>query len=188
MLGGFAEDVLCSRVRAQLAAVPALPEWQARPANDLPLPAFTPYPLQYVTSAGENLMMLPQLLESALAADEGAGDEGGQLAAGWIDRAAAAAAAAYQQQLAQVGALSVQGAAQLAADLEYFTNVLGTLGVEVPAGLAAWQAAAAGPDAEALRVLAAAAAEGGDGGEAAGVVSLVARLRGFTLATPLPRG
>jgi hypothetical protein len=193
LIGGFAEDVLLLRLRAQLAAVPALPEWSARPSSSLALPSFAPYPLHYVTSAGEYLMLLPQLLESALAGEgeggggeEGGGEgggEGGRLAAEWIDRAAGAAAAAYLEQLPRIAGLSPQGAAQLAADLEYFTNVLSTLGVGVPPALAAWQAAAAAPDAAAARGVAEAAAAGG-GAEEARAVAVVAKLRGLSLAPP----
>ena len=49
------------------------------------------------------------------------------------------AAAVYQEQLQRLAGLSPQGSAQLAADLEYFANVLTTLGVAVPPALAAWQ-------------------------------------------------
>ena len=94
---------------------------------------------------------------------------------------ALATAAHYQQQLAAVGGLTPAGAAQLAADLEYFCNVLSTLGVAVPPSLAAWQVAAAAP-AEGYSAVAEAAAEGGGSGEAAAVVQLVARLRGLQLA------
>lgn len=94
------------------------------------------------------------------------------------------AAAAYQAQLAALPGLSPQGAAQLAADLEYFANVLGTLGVVVPPSLAAWQAATGAPP-EGLPAVAEAAAQGGDPG-AQQAVQLVARLRGLQLAGGAP--
>lgn len=94
-------------------------------------------------------------------------------------------AAAYQSRLGALPALSPLGAAQLAADLEYFTNVLTTLGVAVPPSLAAWQAAAGAP-AEGYAAVAEAAGEGGDAGARA-VVALVARLRGLQLG-PGPAG
>jgi hypothetical protein len=65
----------------------------------------------------------------------------------------------------------------LAADLEYFNNVLATLGLAVPPGLAAWQAAAAAP-ADGLAGVARAAEEGGDAA-AVEAVAAVARLRGL---------
>ena len=49
-------EVLTARPRAQLAPLPRLAEWQARAgAGALPLPTFSAFPLQYVTS-GENAM------------------------------------------------------------------------------------------------------------------------------------
>lgn len=90
-------------------------------------------------------------------------------------------AAAYQAQLACLPGLSPQGAAQLAADLEYFSNVLSTLGVVVPPSLAAWQAAAAAP-AEGLPPLAGAAGDA----PARAAVRAVARLRGVQLGAASP--
>ena len=43
-------------------------------------------------------------------------------------------------QLQSIRQLRPQGAQQLAADLEYFCNVLSALGVAAPAALATWQA------------------------------------------------
>ena len=58
---------------------------------------------------------------------------------------AAGAADLYTDQLQQIPMLSSQGAQQLAADLEYFCNVLSALGVAVPARLGTWQVAAQWP-------------------------------------------
>lgn len=91
-------------------------------------------------------------------------------------------ASVYQQQLASLPGLSAQGAAQLAADLEYFSNVLSTLGVAVPPSLAAWQAATAAP-LEGLAAVAEAAAKGGDASSQA-AVQMAARLRGIALPAP----
>ncbi|KAI3425696.1 hypothetical protein D9Q98_007673 [Chlorella vulgaris] len=171
-------EVLTQRLQAQLAGVPRLAEWQQR-AGSLPLPTFSAYPLQYITSVGEYLMMLPQQLESALLSEDD-GEEAGQLVGDWIDKVALHTAALYQQQLGGLRGLTAQGAAQLAADLEYFCNVLTTLGVGVPPTLAAWQAAAAAP-ADEFAMVAEAAADGGDASSQA-VVALVARLRGLAAA------
>ena len=43
------------------------------------------------------------------------------------------------QELTGIRALSASGGAQLAADLDYFCNVLGALGVALPLQLATWQ-------------------------------------------------
>ncbi len=58
---------------------------------------------------------------------------------------AAGAADLYTDQLQQILHLSSQGSQQLAADLEYFCNVLSALGVAVPARLGTWQVAAQWP-------------------------------------------
>lgn len=55
---------------------------------------------------------------------------------------AAGAADLYTDQLQQIAVLTHQGAQQLAADLEYFCNVMSALGVAVPARLGTWQVAA----------------------------------------------
>ena len=88
-------------------------------------------------------------------------------------------AAQYQAALGGLAGLTPQGAAQLAADLEYFCNVLTTLGVAVPPSLAAWQAAAAAP-VDGLPALAADAGEVGAVG-ALEAVHAVAALRGVQL-------
>ena len=53
---------------------------------------------------------------------------------------AAGAAELYTGQLQRIPALSAPGAQQLAADLEYFCNVLAALSVALPADLVTWQA------------------------------------------------
>lgn len=50
-------EVLTQRLQAQLAGVPRLAEWQQR-AGSLPLPTFSAYPLQYITSGGWPLLQL----------------------------------------------------------------------------------------------------------------------------------
>lgn len=159
------ENALCARVAGHFATVPALPEWHTMPATSVQLPSFTPYPLQYITAAGEYLMMLPQILESALATDGSAAglsenETGGtlhaenrkdftetaELVAKWVDRAALASCQLYLDVLKELKNVSPQGAGQLAADIEYFSNVLSTLGLAVPSALAAWHAALVAPD------------------------------------------
>lgn len=49
------------------------------------------------------------------------------------------AAEMYVAQLGQLRSLSPAGSAQLAADLEYFCNVVSALGVSIPPALATWQ-------------------------------------------------
>jgi hypothetical protein len=57
-----------------------------------------------------------------------------------LAQVAAGAAELYTGQLAQIRELSGPGAQQLAADLEYFCNVLAALSVALPADLVTWQA------------------------------------------------
>lgn len=52
---------------------------------------------------------------------------------------AAGAAELYVRELARIGKLSSAGSAQLAADLDYFCNVLAALGVALPQQLITWQ-------------------------------------------------
>lgn len=54
---------------------------------------------------------------------------------------AAGAADLYTDELQQTPFLSPQGSQQLAADLEYFCNVLSALGVAIPSRLGTWQVA-----------------------------------------------
>ena len=57
----------------------------------------------------------------------------------WVQQVAVGAADMLVDQLASIKALRQQGAQQLAADLEYFCNVLSALGVGPPAAIATWQ-------------------------------------------------
>ncbi len=56
-----------------------------------------------------------------------------------VMQVAAGAAHLYVQELASIKRLSESGAAQLAADLDYFCNVLTALGVALPPQLVTWQ-------------------------------------------------
>ncbi len=92
---------------------------------------------------------------------------------------AAGAADLYAAQLQQITGLSSQGSQQLAADLEYFCNVLSALGVSVPPTLGTWQVAAQWP-AEEFPGAARLAAE--DGMVHVPTLQSVARIRGLDLA------
>lgn len=56
-----------------------------------------------------------------------------------VMQVAAGAAQLYVQELASIKRLSEGGSAQLAADLDYFCNVLAALGVALPPQLVTWQ-------------------------------------------------
>jgi conserved oligomeric Golgi complex subunit 7 len=141
-------DALLSKIKPHLASVPGLSEWNAQPPSGGPsVPTFTPYPLSYMTCIGEHLMLLPQMLENALLLmgnindENGDGDgEGswGESVAEWLEVTVLAAAEMVESTLRSVtsrGRLSALGRVQLGADLEYFMNVLTTLGVDVPSSL-----------------------------------------------------
>ena len=116
-------------------------------AADEGLPQFSSYPLQYMISAGENLMMLPQLLESAWGGMKTTDDEVGN----WIDRLSLSACKYYCTRLDSLEALSSTGVQQLSADVEYFCNILNSLGQEVPESLTAWQVALNTPDIDSMK-------------------------------------
>ena len=67
-------------------------EWQAvGDAGGLPLPQFNAYPLQYITSSGEYLMMLPQQLEALVGGEDDTDsdtrdNQEGELAGLWLDK------------------------------------------------------------------------------------------------------
>lgn len=74
-----------------LEGLGALPVWCSGPDGGSPLaaaggtlPAFSAYPQQAVTSAGEYLMMLPQTLEGLLGGDGEA--EEAAVDAEWLDK------------------------------------------------------------------------------------------------------
>jgi len=182
---------LLAPTAAALEAVPGLASWRAAGAEASQLPSFNAYPQPYVTGVGEYLMSLPQQLEGLLLGGGGGGDDdddgadgpgtpsasaaddSDDAAAAWLDRVVAGVAGAYAEALLRVPELSPGGAGQLAADVEYFANVMAALRVAPPPALLTLQAFAALPadqfpaagaaavaagaaDARALRALAAA--------------------------------
>lgn len=142
--------------------------------NDAMSPSFSAYPLQYVISAGEQLMMLPQLLESSTSTINIQEDLQEELVNGWIDRLAGASCKVYSKELEKLSHLSSDASRQLSADIDYFCNIMNSLGSEVPVKISAWQAALATSDSDGLRSLLDSI---GDNSEATATVALVARLR-----------
>ncbi|KAL6770541.1 COG7 [Auxenochlorella protothecoides x Auxenochlorella symbiontica] len=177
-----------ARPRALFAGLPAAREYVAGDGAAA-MPSFSAIPLPAVTAAGEYLLLLPQLLEAVLLRDEESAGAEDALASvnEWTSRVAAATAQELTQRLRQLPRLTRGGAGQLAADLEYFCNVLSTLGMEAPDALAGWAAGAAvqgeepgeaAGDARAAFGELLAAAEGKEGRDA---VRAVAALRGIQL-------
>lgn len=136
--------------------------------------SFSAYPLQYVISAGEQLMMLPQLLETAWGSNESEESMQEDMIGSWIDRLAASSALLYAKHLGQIKSLPTDSSRQLTADIEYFCNILSSLGQEIPVALSAWQAALSAPDSEAMKSLISQIDDQSDGLD---IVTLVSKLR-----------
>lgn len=193
VLETIVERSLCSGVKKLLVQVPSLAEWKAQPLTPVRLPNFTPYPLQYITGVGELVMMLPQLLESSLIPEQGDAmleshqvsedlekdlGELGEVVASWVDRATLAMVGLYLEAIQRIqGPITSMGAAQLAADIEYFANIVSTVGVDIPPKLAAWQAALGASELAALNDVRARAAEDGATDEILSTIDHVAKLR-----------
>ena len=192
------ESALLRPIENSINGIPSLNEWKSKSSAAAgALPTFNTYPQQYITSIGEHLMMLPQLLGSILASigkgkkvdimlisSEGTKSsensneqdsailsnetsvrsppsleqresptEEDEIVGSWVDRAALSTASQIELKLWEIKILSSNGSNQLGADMEYFSNVLSTLGLPVPDTLIAWQAAASAPDHQALKEL-----------------------------------
>jgi hypothetical protein len=165
----FVHDCLLARVRSACEGLSSRAHWSGGdPASEagLPLPMFSASPGEYVTSLGEYLLTLPQLLEAldapglgedegphpAPSAEQGDGDDddtaaadtaaGTGLAAAWLGRVASSAGDVMTAELVAIRALTPRGAAQLEADADYLCNVLAALSVAPPPGLATLRALA----------------------------------------------
>ncbi|KAG9452337.1 hypothetical protein H6P81_005241 [Aristolochia fimbriata] len=133
-------DVLISKVRQRLSDVSRLPIWSSvEEPSAHPLPSFSAYPQSYVTSVGEYLLTLPQQLEplaEGIASSESNTDEAQFFATEWMFKVAEGATALYTEQLRGIQYITDRGAQQLAADIEYLSNVLSALSVPIPQVLA----------------------------------------------------
>ena len=214
----FALETLASRALGDLAGYARRPSLAASAAPDTggELPAFSAYPQEAVTSAGEYLLSLPQTLEQVAEAREedraaardsaasaaaealgsprrpvssGAEAEGVRAAASdedatgieidpgeWMADVARLASDALVAEIRNVTSLSEAGAAQLAADAEYFANVVAALAPEPPRTLAAFAACCATP-----RDAYASFSASEDGAAHGEIVGAVARMRGIVL-------
>eukprot|EP00955_Chlamydomonas_euryale_P059525 357405-Chlamydomonas_euryale.AAC.9 len=101
-----------------------------------------------------------------------------ELAAEWLDRVATAAADVLSSAVLRIPVLGQQGGLQLAADVEYFNNVLAALHAQPPASLLTVQLFAGLP-AQLFRQGAAQAAA--DGGADAATLRALAGMRGLAL-------
>uniref|UniRef100_A0A0D9WT34 Conserved oligomeric Golgi complex subunit 7 n=1 Tax=Leersia perrieri TaxID=77586 RepID=A0A0D9WT34_9ORYZ len=133
-------DVLISKVRQRLNEVARLPIWSSlEEQGGLPLPSFSAYPQAYVTSVGEYLLTLPQQLEplaEGISGSEAGNEEAQFFATEWIFKVAEGATAMFMEQLRGIHYITDRGAQQLAADIEYLSNVLSALSMPIPPFLA----------------------------------------------------
>lgn len=118
-------------------------EWskiQGDTQDSLALPQFSAYPLQYVTSFGEYLMMVPQQLESMVSSDLNLDDERlekeEEIASGLLTKIINGVTELFADEILAIPYLSPLGAAQLSCDLQYFSNVLSAMGSTFPSPLA----------------------------------------------------
>ncbi|KAI8464920.1 MAG: Golgi complex component 7-domain-containing protein [Monoraphidium minutum] len=88
-------------------------------------------------------MSLPGHLEVLMGGDGGDEADGDELAAEWLDKVVRGAGLTYADAILRIPALSAAGAAQLAADAEYFCNVMSALAVAPPPVLITVQVRAA---------------------------------------------
>ena len=190
----FVLETLASKALLEFAGYARRAGWRAADARggEESTPSFSHYPTSAVTNAGEYLLSLPQTLEQIAEAREedrlaaAAGDESNEsgnkvaddahrveLDAGeWMADVARLAGDALLLEIKNVKTLSEQGAAQLAADAEYFANVVAALAPEPPAALVAVASCCAAPrDAFAAFARSEAGAAHGD------VVKLVGAMR-----------
>ncbi|KAK4796133.1 hypothetical protein SAY86_028459 [Trapa natans] len=137
-------DVLISKVRQRLSDVSRLPIWSAvEEQSTFPLPTFSTYPQAYVTSVAEYLLTLPQQLEplaEGIASNDGNNDDAQFFATEWMFKVAEGATALFVEQLRGIQYLTDRGAQQLAADIDYLTNVLSALSMPIPPVLSTFQA------------------------------------------------
>lgn len=140
----FVNDTLLGRVALELKGIGSSEVWSAKPAESAyKLPTFSAYPQERVTNAGEYLLSLPQHLDGAN--DEEASrvtapntDSSSSSSEDWIAKIAESSAELLLKEVGSIQKLTEQGAAQLAVDLEYFSNIVAALSLEPPGALSAW--------------------------------------------------
>jgi len=136
----FVYDALLGRVSLELKGISRSEIWISKPVvSAYKLPTFSAYPQERMTNAGEYLLSLPQHLDTAHD-DAADGDEGRPVipSEAWIARIAEASADLLLKEVQSIKSLTEQGSAQLAADLEYFSNIVAALALAPPDTLIAW--------------------------------------------------
>ena len=179
----FVHDTLLGRVSLELKGIGASDVWSAKPTESAyKLPTFSAYPQERMTNAGEYLLSLPQHLDGAndddiprtvsLSDDVRSGQDTSE---DWIAKIAEASAELLLKEVQSIGSLTEQGAAQLAVDLEYFSNIVAALSLDPPSALSAWYRCVSVPREEYDAFARSANAEGID----ARIVRAVAATRGI---------
>lgn len=143
----FVYDTLLGRVSLELKGIANSDVWSAKPMESAyKLPTFSAYPQECMTNAGEYLLSLPQYLDNLhdddavriIAPVAGESFDDSATAEVWIGKVAEASAELVLKEVQAIKALSEQGSAQLAADLEYFSNIVAALSLSPPEMLIAW--------------------------------------------------
>jgi len=185
----FIYDALLGRVSLELKGIASSDVWNAKPAESAyKLPTFSAYPQERMTNAGEYLLSLPQHLDgindddlartSSLAtSDDESASRDMATSEDWIAKIAEASADLVLKEVQTIPSLTDQGAAQLSADLEYFSNIVTALSLTPPSALLAWYKCVSASRDEYDEFARTAATEGID----ARVVKAAAAVRGIQL-------
>ncbi|CAA6656135.1 unnamed protein product [Spirodela intermedia] len=132
-------DVLMSKVRQRLSEVSRLPTWSSVEEQSAhPLPTFSAYPQAYVTSQLEPLT-------EGISTSEANAEEAQFFATEWMFKVAEGATALFMEQLRGIQYMTDRGAHQLAADIEYLSNVLSALSMPIPPFLATFHTCVSTP-------------------------------------------
>jgi len=188
----FIYDALLGRVSLELKGIASSDVWSAKPAESAyKLPTFSAYPQERMTNAGEYLLSLPQHLDgindddlartSSLATSEESAAQDVATSEDWIAKIAEASADLVLKEVQSISSLSDQGAAQLSADLEYFSNIVAALSLTPPSALLAWYKCVGASRDEYDEFARTAAAEGID----ARIVKAAAATRGIQLRSTI---
>ena len=140
----FVHDTLLGRVSLELKGIGSSEVWSAKPAESAyKLPTFSAYPQERMTNAGEYLLSLPQHLDGANDEEVSRATDLNDYSSSsssedWIAKIAESSAALLLKEVGSIQKLTERGAAQLAGDLEYFSNIVAALSLDPPGALSTW--------------------------------------------------
>eukprot|EP00210_Caulerpa_lentillifera_P006484 g6196.t1 len=152
-------DIFMHKPRSLFKGFGSMTEWSKTTQGDsqdsITLPQFSTYPLQYITSLGEYLMMVPQQLESMVSTDLNLDDDRlekeEEMASFLLTKIINGATELCADEILGIPYLSSLGAAQLNCDLQYFSNVLSAMGSTFSSPLASVHEAVKTPNDELRR-------------------------------------